>query len=196
MTAKHWVNDDGVSYTFYMIIILLIVITPFLYLGLTAIIDKVIVQINPSILKGLMSEQARACLNFQILAVTTIPFAALIGGFVMAINTGVNTYNRVPGAFQWFTSGFFLMVIIILTGFMLTIATTVFIDQGVIIVANKANLAVHNMSGAWLAAEESGPNFLINLAYFILYCFPFLGWGIYLQSCLKRTSGEVPYGRY
>jgi hypothetical protein len=95
-------------------------------------------------------------------------------------------------AVQIFGTGFIIMVICIACGILLSYAGGMFIDT--LTMGRTGETLINNteihISTEWRQAQYNSMWWFINLYYFLCYCIPVLGIGIFIQSILPRTTGD------
>jgi hypothetical protein len=81
-------NDEGIAYVWFMLVVLLVV-GSITWMVMATGFNQFTSIFNTQIASGTVSEQTRAAVNFNMLAMASVPIIFLIGTFVYAIMASV-----------------------------------------------------------------------------------------------------------
>lgn len=84
-----YTNDEGIAYIWFMLVILLIV-GALLWMVISGAMNQFVSVFNGQIVDGGVSQQTADAVNFNILALGSVPIFFLVGAFIYSIMASVN----------------------------------------------------------------------------------------------------------
>lgn len=84
-----YTNDEGIAYIWFMLVVLLIV-GALVWMVLSGVFNQFITTFNGQIADGTVSEQTKNAVNFNMLALGSVPIFLIVGAFIYSIMAAVN----------------------------------------------------------------------------------------------------------
>jgi hypothetical protein len=87
--SEEYTNDNGIAYIWFMLVVLLIV-GAIMWMALSGVFNQFIGIFNGQIADGTVSEQTKQAVNFNMLAMGSVPIFLIVGTFIYSIMAAVN----------------------------------------------------------------------------------------------------------
>ena len=184
-------GEDAIAYGWFMLLC-------FIFLGaITAIAivtveNRVLDVANADLTAGKMSQQTANAIEFNKQMGMYLPVLILLGAFIWAMIRGIGGRGDFAGGatYQAFYTGWVILVLCCLTGFMMSFLGGMIIDQFYTALDNANMIQGTMVSAEWNTAQDETMWTFINAYYFLCYLTPILGAIVYFQAIVRKTQGN------
>lgn len=184
-------NSIAIAYGWIMLLTFLF-IAVMIYLAIGGVENQFLEPINTMIGKGTISTQTKNAIEWQRNMTMTLPVLALIGAFVWSVVRGVGGRGDSYGGatYQSFFSGWTMLVLFCVTGFIMSFVGGIFIDSIYTAFDNRGLIQGDWMPEDWKIVQADTMWWPINAYYSLCFITPLFGLFLFIQSIVRRTYGN------
>jgi hypothetical protein len=190
-TRPRYDNEPAIAYGWIMLLTFLF-IAVMIYLAIGSVENQFLDPINTMINKGTISTQTKNAIEWQRNMTMTLPVLALIGAFVWSVIRGVGGRGDSYGGatYQSFHSGYTMLVLCCLVGFIMSFVGGVFIDTLYTGLDKRGLIQGDDMPEDWKIVQADTMWWPINGYFTLCFLTPLLGLFLFIQSIVRKTYGN------
>lgn len=184
-------NSSAIAYGWYMLLIFLFV-AAIVYLIIGQAENTVMDKVNAMITMGKVSQQTMQAIEWNRNLTMALPILSLLGAFIWSVIRGVGGRGDSYGGatFQAYFTGWVLLVMFCLVGFLASFMGGLIIDSLYTNLDNQGLIQSTDVSAEWNHAQASTMWTYINGYYLFCFCCPLLGLLLFFQHMVRKTYGS------
>jgi hypothetical protein len=184
-------NSEAIAYGWFMLLVF-IFLGAITYIAIVTVENRVLEVAGSDIVGGTMSTQTSNAINFNKQVGMYLPVLILLGAFIWAMIRGIGGRGDFSGGatYQAFYTGWVILVLCCMTGFMMSFLGGTIIDRLYTSLDNANMIQGTMVSAEWNTAQDDTMWTFINAYYFLCYLTPILGVIVYFQAIIRKTQGN------
>lgn len=173
-------------------LLIFIIVAAIVYLGVGQAENAVMEKANDLISQGKVSQQTKQAIEWNRNVTMALPILSLLGAFIWSVIRGVGGRGDSYGGatFQAYFTGWILLVLFCLVGFLMSFTGGLIIDSLYTGFDDAGLIQSPDISAEWNAAQESTMWTYVNFYYFICFLCPILGLLLFFQHMVRKTYGS------
>ena len=183
--------ESGIAYGWIMLLTF-IFIAAMIYLAIGGVENQFLDPMNKMINKGTISSQTQKAIEWNRTMTMALPVLALIGAFVWSVIRGVGGRGDSYGGatYQSFFSGYTMLILCCLVGFIMSFVGGIFIDTLYTSLDKQGLIQGDWMSADWKEVQSDTMWWPINFYYGLCAFVPLLGLFLFVQAIVRKTYGS------
>lgn len=182
-------NDRAIAAGWIFMLVFLFA-AGFLYLFIGQAENAMLEPINKMIAGGTVSQRTAQAIEWNRNVTLAIPILTLLGALIWSIMRGIQSRDGYAAETGAFWTGWVILVLCCLTGFIMSFAGGVVLDSLYTGMDRQGLIMSDDISPEWNAAQMSGFNQYSSLYYLLAGLTPILGIIIFIKSVVIRTVGS------